>query len=47
VRLTVLSRYANRDESLGFTEVQLFAVPEPGVVALLAPAGVLLLRRRR
>ena len=37
VRLTVLSRYANRDESLGFTEVQLFAVLEPTLTSLLAP----------
>lgn len=47
VRISVLSQYANPDANLGFTEVQLFQVPEPssaGVVALVLPV---LLRRRR
>lgn len=47
VRLTVLSRYPNRDESLGFTEVQLFAVPEPALTGILVPAALLLVRRRK
>ena len=47
VRLTVLSRYANRDESLGITEVQLFAVPEPTGLGLLAASGILLMRRKK
>jgi hypothetical protein len=47
VRLTLLSRYANRDDSFGVTEVQLFSVPEPGAVATVLPALLLLRRNRR
>jgi len=47
VRLTLLSRYSNRDESFGVTEVQLFAVPEPTAVALVLPALMLLRRTPR
>ena len=38
VRLTLLSRYANRDDSFGVTELQLFTVPEPTAVATVLPA---------
>jgi hypothetical protein len=47
VRLTLLSRYANRDDSFGVTEVQLFAVPEPTGTELLVPSLLLLRRRPR
>lgn len=47
VRLTVLSQYPNPDGNLGFTEVQLFQVPEPGALGLVALAFPTLLRRRR
>lgn len=47
VRLSVLSQYPNPDGNLGFTEVQLFQVPEPGAVAKLLVAAPMLLRRRR
>jgi hypothetical protein len=47
VRLTLLSRYANRDESFGVTEVQLFAVPEPTAVGLVLPVFMLLRRTPR
>jgi hypothetical protein len=47
VRLTLLSRYTNRDDSFGVTEVQLFAVPEPTGVAMVVPALLLLRRKPR
>jgi hypothetical protein len=47
VRLSFQSQYANNDANLGFTEVQLFQVPEPAALSLLAVSlGALLLRRR-
>ena len=46
VRMTLLARYTNRDESFGVTEFQLFAVPEPACVGLVAPGLLLLMRRR-
>lgn len=47
VRLSVLSQYPNPDGNLGFTEVQLFQVPEPGAMGIVALAITMLLRRRR
>lgn len=47
VRLSVLSQFPNEDANLGFTEVQLFQVPEPSALGLLAIALPPLLGRRR
>ena len=47
VRLTFQSQYPNPDGNLGFTEVQLFEVPEPGALSVLAMGLPLLSRRRR
>jgi hypothetical protein len=47
VRLTFQTVYPNPDANLGFIEVQLFQVPEPGAVALFAMAVPAMLRRRR
>jgi hypothetical protein len=48
VRLTFQSQYANPDQNLGFTEVQIFqAIPEPAALALAALGLPLLARRRR
>ena len=47
VRLSVLSQFDNRDATIGITEIQLFAVPEPTALGLVLPAAALLMRRRR
>ena len=47
VRLSFQSVYPNPDSNLGFTELQLFQVPEPSAFALAVPALWLLARRRR
>ena len=47
VRISVLSQYPNPDGNLGFTEVQLFQVPEPGTIGMLIVVAPLVMRRKR
>jgi hypothetical protein len=47
VRLSFQSQYPNPDSNLGFTEVQLFQVPEPSALSVLTLGLPMLARRRR
>jgi hypothetical protein len=47
VRLSFQSQYPNNDANLGFTELQLFQVPEPGMLGLVFGLPLILSRWRR
>ncbi len=47
IKLDYLTNFGNGENFVGLSEVQFYAVPEPGTLTLLAASSLLLLARRR